>query len=138
MAREFSRSRRVAQQIQKELAQIVSREVKAQDFGMITVNEVDLSRDLSYAKVYFTILNDDSANIKAAILRLNEHAPLLRSMMGSAMRLRIVPELKFFYDKSLSEGIRMTSLVNQAVRIDKANNPEAELDQDSDISSEEK
>ncbi len=138
MAREFSRSRRVAQQIQKELAQIVSREVKAQDFGMITVNEVDLSRDLSYAKVYFTILNDDSDNIKAAILRLNEHAPLLRSMMGSAMRLRIVPELKFFYDKSLSEGIRMTSLVNQAVRIDKANNPEAELDQDSDISSEEK
>ena len=138
MAREFSRSRRVAQQIQKELAQIVSREVKAQDFGMITVNEVDLSRNLSYAKVYFTILNDDSDNIKAAILRLNEHAPLLRSMMGSAMRLRIVPELKFFYDKSLSEGIRMTSLVNQAVRIDKANNPEAELDQDSDISSEEK
>ena len=138
MAREFSRSRRVAQQIQKELAQIVSREVKAQEFGMITVNEVDLSRDLSYAKVYFTILNDDSDNIKAAILRLNEHAPLLRSMMGSAMRLRIVPELKFFYDKSLSEGIRMTSLVNQAVRIDKANNPEAELDQDSDISSEEK
>jgi len=138
MAREFSRSRRVAQQIQKELAQIVSREVKAQDFGMITVNEVDLSRDLSYAKVYFTILNDDKDNIKAAILRLNEHAPLLRSMMGSAMRLRIVPELKFFYDKSLSEGIRMTSLVNKAVRIDKANNPELEAEQDSQLGSQEK
>jgi ribosome-binding factor A len=136
MAREFSRSRRVAQQIQKELAQIVSREVKAQDFGMITVNEVDLSRDLSYAKVYFTILNDDAGNIKAAILRLNEHAPLLRSMMGSKMRLRIVPELKFYYDKSLSEGIRMTSLVNQAVRIDKANNPDIDLD--SEAVSEEK
>jgi len=131
MAREFSRSRRVAQQIQKELAQIVSREVKAQEFGMITVNEVDLSRDLSYAKVYFTILNDDAANIKEAVSRLNDQAPLLRSMMGSAMRLRIVPELKFYYDKSLSEGIRMTSLVNQAVRIDKANNPELEEDSQS-------
>jgi len=138
MAREFSRSRRVAQQIQKELAQIVSREVKAQDFGMITVNEVDLSRDLSYAKVYFTILNDDKDNIKAAVMRLNEHAPLLRSMMGSAMRLRIVPELKFFYDKSLSEGIRMTSLVNKAVRIDKANNPEPDAEQDSELDSQEK
>jgi len=136
MAREFSRSRRVAQQIQKELAQIVMREVKAKEFGMITVNEVDLSRDLSYAKVYFTILNDDAANIKEAVSRLNEQSPLLRSMMGSAMRLRIVPELKFYYDKSLSEGIRMTSLVNQAVRIDKANNPE--LEEDADTSSEEK
>lgn len=136
MAREFSRSRRVAQQIQKELAQIVSREVKAQEFGMITVNEVDLSRDLSYAKVYFTILNDDAANIKEAVSRLNDQAPLLRSMMGSAMRLRIVPELKFYYDKSLSEGIRMTSLVNQAVRIDKANNPE--LEEDSQSASEDK
>lgn len=132
MAREFSRSRRVAQQIQKELAQIVSREVKANELGMITINEVDLSSDLSYAKVYFTILNDDAENIKSAITRLNEQAPLLRSMMGSAMRLRIVPELKFYYDKSLSEGIRMTSLVNQAVRKDKANNPELDADSESE------
>ncbi len=132
MAREFSRSRRVAQQIQKELAQIVSREVKANELGMITINEVDLSSDLSYAKVYFTILNDDAENIKSAITRLNDQAPLLRSMMGSAMRLRIVPELKFYYDKSLSEGIRMTSLVNQAVRKDKANNPELDADSESE------
>tara|TARA_B110001452_G_C15142330_1_gene397750 strand:- start:536 stop:940 length:405 start_codon:yes stop_codon:yes gene_type:complete len=132
MAREFSRSRRVAQQIQKELAQIVSREVKANELGMITINEVDLSSDLSYAKVYFTILNDDAENIKSAITRLNDQAPLLRSMMGSAMRLRIVPELKFYYDKSLSEGIRMTSLVNQAVRKDKANNPELDGDSESE------
>lgn len=124
MAREFSRSRRVAQQIQKELAQIVMREIKAGEFGMITINEVDLSRDLSYAKVYFTQLNDDAELIKKAIALLNDQAPLIRSMMGSAMRLRIVPELKFFYDKSLSEGIRMTNLVNQAVRKDKQNNPE--------------
>ena len=132
MAREFSRSRRVAQQIQKELAQIVSREVKANELGMITINAVDLSSDLSYAKVYFTILNDDAENIKSAITRLNDQAPLLRSMMGSAMRLRIVPELKFYYDKSLSEGIRMTSLVNQAVRKDKENNPELDADSESE------
>ena len=132
MAREFSRSRRVAQQIQKELAQIVTGEEKANELGMITINEVDLSSDLSYAKVYFTILNDDAENIKSAITRLNEQAPLLRSMMGSAMRLRIVPELKFYYDKSLSEGIRMTSLVNQAVRKDKANNPELDADSESE------
>jgi len=130
MAREYSRSRRVAQQIQKELARIVMREIKAGEFGMITINEVDLSRDLSYAKVYFTQLNDDAELIKKAIELLNEQSPFIRSMMGSAMRLRIVPELKFFYDKSLSEGIRMTSLVNQAVRKDRENNPELDVQDD--------
>ena len=126
MAREFSRSRRVAQQIQKELAQIVMREINVKEFGMVTINEVDLSRDLSYAKVYFTILNDDAELIKKSVDMLGEAAPYIRSLMGSKMRLRIVPELKFFYDKSLSEGIRMTSLVNKAVREDKANNPDIE------------
>lgn len=129
MAKEFSRARRVAQQIQKELAQIVSREVKANELGMITLNAVDLSSDLSYAKVYFTILNDEGDNIKNAVAKLNEQAPLLRSMMGSAMRLRIVPDLKFYYDKSLSEGIRMTSLVNQAVRKDRENNPDIDSEE---------
>ncbi|MDP2562852.1 30S ribosome-binding factor RbfA [Psychrobium sp. 1_MG-2023] len=126
MAREFSRSRRVAQQLQKELAQIVMREIKASEFGMITINAVDLSNDLSYAKVYFTQLHDDAELIKKSLELLNESAPYIRSLMGSQMRLRIVPDLKFYYDKSLSEGIRMTSLVNQAVRDDNAKNPERE------------
>ena len=119
MAREFSRSRRVAQQLQKELAMIVMREIKAKEFGMITINEVDLSRDLSYAKVYFTLLNDEADLIKKSGDLLNESAPFIRSLMGSKMRLRIVPELRFYYDKSLSEGIRMASLVTKAVREDK-------------------
>lgn len=119
MAREFSRSRRVAQQLQKELAMIVMREIKAKEFGMITINEVDLSRDLSYAKVYFTLLNNEPELIKKAVELLNETAPYIRSLMGSKMKLRIVPELRFYYDKSLSEGIRMASLVTKAVREDK-------------------
>jgi ribosome-binding factor A len=119
MAREFSRSRRVAQQLQKELAMIVMREIKAKEFGMITINEVDLSRDLSYAKVYFTLLNNEPELIKKAVELLNETAPYIRSLMGSKMQLRIVPELRFYYDKSLSEGIRMASLVTKAVREDK-------------------
>jgi len=119
MAREFSRSRRVAQQLQKELAMIVMREIKAKEFGMITINEVDLSRDLSYAKVYFTLLNDEAGLIKKAVELLNESAPFIRSLMGSKMQLRIVPELRFYHDKSLSEGIRMASMVTKAVRDDK-------------------
>jgi len=119
MAREFSRSRRVAQQLQKELAMIVMREIKAKEFGMITINEVDLSRDLSYAKVYFTLLNDEPELVKKAVELLNETAPYIRSLMGSKMQLRIVPELRFYYDKSLSEGIRMASMVTKAVRDDK-------------------
>ena len=65
------------------------------------------------------MLNDEADLIKKSVDLLNESAPFIRSLMGSKMRLRIVPELRFYYDKSLSEGIRMASLVTKAVREDK-------------------
>ncbi|ENY73434.1 MULTISPECIES: 30S ribosome-binding factor RbfA [Aeromonas] len=121
MAREFSRTRRVGQQIQREIALILQREVKDPRFGMVTVSDVEVSRDLNYAKVYVTFLqlDNDPERIKEALTALGEAAGYIRSLLGSAMRLRVVPELRFFYDETLVEGMRMSNLVTNTIREDK-------------------
>ena len=118
MAREFSRTRRVGQQIQREIALILQREVKDPRIGMVTVSDVEVSRDLNYAKVYVTFLQleNDAERIKEGLKALTESAGYIRSLLGSAMRLRVVPELRFFYDQTLVEGMRLSNLVTNTVR----------------------
>ena len=115
MAKEFGRPQRVAQEMQKEIALILQREIKDPRVGMMTtVSGVEMSRDLAYAKVFVTFLNDqDEAAVKNGIKALQE-----ASLLGKAMRLRIVPELTFFYDNSLVEGMRMSNLVTSVVKHD--------------------
>lgn len=121
MAREFSRADRVAQELQKEIAMILQREVKDPRIGMVTVSDVEISRDLAYAKVFVTFLFDsDPDAVKAGLQGLEKATPYIRSLLGKAMRLRIVPELKFMYDQSLVEGMRMSNLVTQTIRNDEA------------------
>lgn len=121
MAREFSRADRVAQELQKEVAVILQREVKDPRIGMVTVSDVEISRDLAYAKVFVTFLFDSDADaVKRGLEGLEKASPYIRSLLGKAMRLRIVPELQFVYDQSLVEGMRMANLVTQAVRKDEA------------------
>lgn len=121
MAREFSRADRVAQELQKEIAIILQREVKDPRVGMVTVSDVEISRDLAYAKVFVTFLFDsDPDAVKAGLQGLEKATPYIRSLLGKAMRLRIVPELKFMYDQSLVEGMRMSNLVTQTIRNDEA------------------
>ncbi|KMJ46035.1 30S ribosome-binding factor RbfA [Xenorhabdus khoisanae] len=123
MAREFSRTQRVAQEMQKEIAIILQREVKDPRIGMATVSGVEVSRDLAYAKVFVTFLNvlvegHDSEMVKEGIKALNEASGFIRSLLGKAMRLRVIPELTFSYDSSLVEGMRMSNLVSNVVKND--------------------
>lgn len=119
MAKEFGRPQRVAQEMQKEIALILQREIKDPRLGMMTtVSGVEMSRDLAYAKVYVTFLNDkDEDAVKAASSSCGSFW-FHRSLLGKAMRLRIVPELTFFYDNSLVEGMRMSNLVTSVVKHD--------------------
>lgn len=119
MAREFNRSQRVAQELKKEIAIILQREIKDPRLLMTTVSDVDLSRDLSHAKIYVTFLNDDEVSIKQGLAALTEAISFIRILLGKAMQLRIVPSLAFYYDRSLTEGIRMSKLVDEAVNSDK-------------------
>ena len=119
MAKTFSRTQRVSHELQKEIAIILQREIKDPRLGMVTVSGVELSRDLAYATVFVTFLNDNDPEIvKQGLAILTDATGYIRSLVGKAMRLRIIPELKFMYDNSLVEGMRMSSLVNEVVQRD--------------------
>lgn len=125
MSREFKRSDRVAQELKKEVAVILQREVKDPRIGMVTVSDVEVSRDLAYAKIFVTFLFDnDQEAINQGMKGLEKASPYIRSLVGKAMRLRIVPELRFIYDESLVEGIRMSNLVSNVIREDEAKHKE--------------
>ncbi|GAA5186195.1 30S ribosome-binding factor RbfA [Ferrimonas gelatinilytica] len=128
MAREFSRSRRVGQQLQRELAMVLQREIRDSRLGMVTVNEVEVSKDMGYAKAFVTFLNDDEAEVKAQMAALVELAPMIRSLLASRVKLRVMPEIRFQYDKSLVEGIRMASLVSKVRAEDEAKAKSADDD----------
>jgi ribosome-binding factor A len=125
MAREFKRSDRVAQEIQKEIAVILQREVKDPRIGMVTVSDVEVSSDLAYAKVFVTFLFDhDEQAITQGMKGLEKAAPYIRTLLGKTIRLRIVPEIRFIYDESLVEGMRMSNLVSNVIREDEAKHKE--------------
>lgn len=119
MAREYARTDRVAQQIQKEIAVILMREVKDPRLSMTTVSAVEITRDLAYAKVFVTFFDDDEGKINSSIEVLTEAEGYIRSLLAKRLRARIMPHLRFVYDKSMVEGVRMSNLVDRAVASDK-------------------
>jgi ribosome-binding factor A len=127
MAREYARTDRVGQQIQKEIAIILMREIKDPRLSMTTVSAVEVTRDLAYAKVFVTFYNDDPEDIKASLEVLADAEGYIRSLLGKRLRARIMPHLRFVYDSSMSEGVRMSALVDQAVASDSNSDDESEL-----------
>ncbi|ACQ93843.1 ribosome-binding factor A [Tolumonas auensis DSM 9187] len=118
MAKEFGRADRVAQQIQREIAVILQREVKDPRVGMVTVSDVELTRDLQHAKIFVTFFLNEVDDIEAGVKVLNDASGYIRILMGKAMKLRVVPEIRFVYDKTLVEGMRISNLVTNTVRDD--------------------
>lgn len=118
MAKEYSRTSRVSQQVQKELARILQQEVKDPRIGMVTISGVDITRDLAYAKVFVTFLTIGDQTNDESLEGLNAASGYIRKLLGKAMRLRIVPEVRFCFDETLTEGLRISSLVSGAVKND--------------------
>lgn len=112
MAKEYGRSQRVASEMQKELAEILQREVRDRRLGFVTVNEVVLSKDLAVAKIYITVLNADEAGKEENVKALNEISPFIRHELAKRMRLRHISELHFYYDHSFDTGMRVTELLH--------------------------
>ncbi|SDH26197.1 ribosome-binding factor A [Vibrio xiamenensis] len=119
MSKEFSRTQRVAQQLQKELAMILQREVRDSRLGMVTISDVEVSRDLAYAKVFVTFLCVGEQTPESCLAALREHEVHVRMMLGKRIRLRLTPEIRFYYDNTLVEGMRMSNLVTEVVHQDK-------------------
>ncbi len=120
MGSSHSRTERVGDQIQRELAEVLQFEMKDPRVGMVTLNEVRVSRDLAYSDIYFTVLADDEADAHAAEAEkvLTHAAGYLRTALASRMNLRMVPRLRFHYDSSVQRGRKLSSLIDSAVRSD--------------------
>lgn len=125
MPAEFSRTRRVGEQIQRDLAELIRSEIRDPRLGMVTVNHVDVSRDMGHARVYITVLGEqESREISLSIL--NKMAGYLRGQIGRRMKIRMIPELKFLYDESIDRGARIDSLLKSA-------KPSINTDDDPDV-----
>ncbi|MCP5216079.1 MAG: 30S ribosome-binding factor RbfA [Pseudomonadales bacterium] len=117
---DFSRIQRVADQIQRELASLIQLEMKDPRLGMVTVSAVDLSRDMSYADVFVTVLEqEDKAKREQTLAILTKGAGFLRGRLGHLIKLRIVPTLRFHYDESISRGQHLSALIDKAVQEDR-------------------
>ena len=116
MPREFSRSERMAEQLRRELADIVRDEIKDPRLGFVSFTEVRMSRDLSHAVIYCSVLNsEDQAE---AIEILNRAVGFIRKEIARRIRARIVPTLKFAIDDSVMRGAAMDSLISKAIEKD--------------------
>ncbi len=116
----FKRTDRIAEMIQRKLAQIIPQEVKDPRLkGIITISAVKVAADLSHAKVYFTVFNDDKT-LAATIL--NAAAGYLRSALARSITLRTVPQLHFVYDESIEYGERLSRLIDKANEINSDDN----------------
>ncbi len=120
MAKEFSRTLRVGEQIRRDLAQLIQQEVKDPRVGMVTVTAVDMSPDMSHAKVHITLL-DDADEVDECVKVLNRAASFLRRALGKRLQLRVVPTLRFYYDVSVAHGTALSALIDSAVANDRKN-----------------
>lgn len=116
MAKDYARTDRIAEQIQRELAQLIRLEVKDPRVKKVTLTGVEVTNDHAHAKVFYTSLDGDSAELLQGLERA---AGFLRSQLAHAMKLRITPQLHFAYDASVERGAHLSQLIDQAVASDK-------------------
>lgn len=117
MPKEFSRTKRVGDQIQRELALLIQMEIKDPRVGMVTVTAVEVSKEFERARVFVTILGDKLVS-EETINTLNQAAGFLRHQLGSRLAIRRVPQLSFFPDTSVENGRHLSDLIDKAVSSD--------------------
>ena len=117
MPREFSRNQRLGNQVLRTLNELLRFDTKDPRLNGVSLTSVDLSRDLSVARVYFSMLdpNADPAPVQAG---LEKAAGFLRGKLGRAIKVRHVPELRFEHDDSAAEGQRISDLIEDALKSD--------------------
>ena len=122
MPKDYPRGRRIADQIQRELSEIIRMELKDPRVGLITITDVEVTQDNEHAKVFFTALGEPVQQ-EAAERALNHAAGFLRRSLATVMKLRIVPQLRFTYDVSVERGVRLSNLIDEAIASKPGNKP---------------
>jgi ribosome-binding factor A len=120
MAKEYARTQRVADYLQRELAALIQHELRDPRVGMVSVTGVDVSRDLGHAKVYYTVMGSDSREeAKESTEALNKAAGFLRSQLSRGSNMRSVPQLRFYFDASVGHGRDLEDLIKRAALADR-------------------
>lgn len=142
MPKDFSRTRRVGEQIQREMAQLVQQEIKDPRLGLVTISAVKLSKDMSHANIFFTVLDgDESAEkhpVEESLKVLEGAAGFLRHELAKRMQLRIVPHIHFKYDESIAYGNDLSALINKAMGMENPENRMSDADDQDDASRDDK
>jgi ribosome-binding factor A len=120
MAKEYARTQRVADYLQRELAALIQHEVRDPRVGMVSVTGVDVSRDLGHARVYYTMMGSDSSEDASESTEvLNKAAGFLRSQLSRGSKMRSVPQLRFYFDSSVGRGRDLEDLIKRAADADR-------------------
>ncbi|KJK22248.1 ribosome-binding factor A [Burkholderiaceae bacterium 16] len=106
-----SRNLRISDQIQRDLAEMIQRELRDPRLGLVTLQSVTLTPDYAHAKVYFTVLAADAAEVEGI---LNEKSGYLHSLLYKRLHIHTVPTLRFFHDTSVEQAIEMSKLIKEA------------------------
>ncbi len=122
MPKDYSRTLRIAYQVQRELADLIRNELKDRRVGMITLTDVEVSQDYAHAKIFYTTLGSEEDNFLTG-KGLEHAASFLRSQLSHRLRLRVVPQLHFIYDESVERGIRLSQLIDKAVKQNEQGDP---------------
>ena len=117
MPREFSRNQRLGAQLQRTLSELIRFETKDPGLAEVSLTAVELSKDLSIAKVYFSLLNPDG-DPQPALDGLERASGFLRRRLGNELTVRHVPELRFVHDDSIAHGVEISKLIQNATNAD--------------------
>lgn len=117
MMKASPRSRRVGEQIRRELAELIRDELRDPRLALVSMTSVEVSPDLAHARIYVTLLGEPAERAER-VAELNRAAPLLRRELGRRMRIHTVPKLEFRYDEVVERGARLSALIDAAVAAD--------------------
>ncbi|MGL4767860.1 MAG: 30S ribosome-binding factor RbfA [Formosimonas sp.] len=106
------RTIRIAEQIKKDVSILIARELRDPRVGMVTIQDVHLTADYAHAKLYFTVLGSESAQVTEKVL--NESAGFLRNHLFKMLRVHTVPSLHFVFDQSLERAMELSVLISAA------------------------
>jgi ribosome-binding factor A len=119
MAKEYARTQRVADYLQRELAAIIQHEVRDPRVGIVSITGVDVSRDLGHARVYYTAMDSNSSEeAEETTEALNRAAGFLRSQLSKDSSMRRLPALRFYFDTSVGRGRHLEDLIQRATKAD--------------------
>ena len=123
----FSRKDRVAEQIRREVADLIRTELKDPRVGMISITDVEVTADYAHAKVFFSTLAG-SEHVTEVLVGLQKASGFLRRDLGKRISIHMTPQLHFVFDQSLERGADLSLLIQKAVAISEVSDPTPDTD----------